>query len=58
MKNLNELEQQRIHVLEMLETLDEIGKNDIHHKQLEIELWNELDVIQDKINELNNVFDH
>ena len=55
---MKDLEQQKIHVLEMLETLDEIGKNDIHHKELEIELWLELDVIQDKINELNNVFDH
>jgi len=55
---MKDLEQQRIHVLEMLETLDEIGKNDIHHKQLEIELWNELDAITEKIYALNNVFDY
>ena len=57
MTTLRELELQRIHLLEMLETLDEIGKSDIHHEQLENELWLEVDVIQDKINELMNVFD-
>lgn len=55
---MKELEQQKIHVLELLESLDEIGKNDIHHKELEKELWDELDAIMDKIFALHNVYDY